>query len=70
MSYFRRLLVSFDQLANTVSGGDPDETISSRAAKARDKGRWWGCILCRVIDWFDPSHCDNNIETDEGEKSA
>lgn len=70
MSYFRRLLVSLDQFGNTLAGGDPDETISSRAAKARNKGKTWGCVLCRVIDWFDTGHCDKNIETDEGDASA
>lgn len=63
-----RLAVSFDQLANTAFGGDEDETISSRAGKARLKGRRWGCVLCRVLDWFDPDHCANNIELDEGRR--
>lgn len=61
-----RLAVSFDQLANTVFGGDEDETISSRAAKARLKGRPWGCVLCKCLDWFDPDHCATNIEPDRG----
>ena len=62
------LAVSYDQLANTAFGGDEDETISSRAAKARLKGKRWGCILCRFLDWLDPNHCTNSIEPDEGEK--
>ena len=45
--------------------GNPDETISSRAAKARNAGRWWGCIFCRLIDKLDPNHCDDTIEIDE-----
>ena len=32
--YFWNLLIALDQLANTILAGDPDETISSRAAKA------------------------------------
>lgn len=63
-----RLAVSFDQLANTAFGGDEDETISSRAGKARLKGRRWGCVLCKALDWFDPGHCANNIELDEGKR--
>ena len=35
--YLRNLLVAIDQLLNTILGGDPDETISSRLGK-RD---WW-----------------------------
>ena len=63
-----RLAVSYDQLANTAFGGDEDETISSRAAKARMRGKRWGCVLCRFLDWLDPNHCTNSIEPDEGEK--
>lgn len=61
-----RLAVSFDQLANTAFGGHEDETISSRAGKARLKGRRWGCVLCKWLDWFDPDHCATNIEPDRG----
>ena len=61
-----RLAVSFDQLANTAFGGHEDETISSRAAKASRKGRRWGCVLCKLLDWFDPDHCERNIEPDRG----
>lgn len=65
-----RLAVSFDQLANTAFGGSEDETISSRAGKAARKGKRWGCVLCRLLDWFEPNHCESNIETDEGKMSA
>lgn len=63
-----RVLVSVDQLLNTVALGDEDETISSRAAKASKEERAWGCVLCKVLDFFDPGHCDDNIEYDEGKK--
>ena len=61
-----RLAVSYDQLANAAFGGDPDETISSRAGKAARTGRRWGCILCRVLHWFDRNHCEKSIEHDRG----
>ena len=67
-SYGRRVAVAIDQLFNALFGGDEDETISSRAAKARMKGKRWGCLLCRFLDWLDPNHCTNSIEPDEGEK--
>ena len=67
-SYGRRVAVALDQLGNALLGGDEDETISSRAAKARLKGKRWGCVLCRFLDWLDPNHCTNSIEPDEGEK--
>ena len=66
--YGRRVAVAIDQLFNTLLNGDEDETISSRAAKARMKGKRWGCVLCRFLDWLDPNHCTNSIEPDEGEK--
>jgi hypothetical protein len=61
-----RLAVSFDQLANTAFGGHEDETISSRAGKAARKGKPWACVLCRLLDWFEPDHCEKNIEPDRG----
>ena len=66
--YGRRVAVAIDQLFNALFNGDEDETISSRAAKARLKGKRWGCVLCRFLDWLDPNHCTNSIEPDEGEK--
>lgn len=67
MSWGRNIAVAIDQLVNSVMRGDPDETISSRAAKARALGKKWGCYLCRVLDWLDPDHCKNSIEYDEGQ---
>ena len=55
------LAISHDQLANTAFGGDPDETISSRAGMARRDGKRWACILCRLLDRFDPNHCEKSI---------
>lgn len=61
-----RLAVGYDQLANAAFGGDPDETISSRAAKARRHGRRWGCLLCRLLDKIDRDHCERSVEPDRG----
>lgn len=51
------IALAYDQLGNAVTGGDPDETISSRADRARAQGRRWGCILCRMLDAIDKDHC-------------
>ena len=65
--YFWNLLISLDQLANTILGGYPDETISSRCAKKRDTNKF--CYyFCNFLDWIDPNHSDESIELDEGEK--
>lgn len=61
-----RILVAIDQLVNAILNGYPDETISSRAAKAARRGSKWGCILCKVLDWIDKDHCEKTIELDEG----
>jgi hypothetical protein len=66
MAYLWNLLVSLDQFINTFLLGDPDETISSRAAKAQLKGKRWGCVLCRLLDYVQKGHCLKSIETDEG----
>ncbi len=68
LTYFRRLFVAADQLVNVLLGGDEDETVSSRAAKDRNRGRIVGCVLCRFLDLFDPNHCDKAIERDEGKR--
>lgn len=70
--FFRRgafnVLVALDQLANTIFGGDPDETISSRAGKLNGKTKW-ATLLCKLLDYLDPGHCPNSIEHDEGGKA-
>ena len=64
-TYLWNILISVDQFVNTIFGGNPDETISSRAAKASRRGDKWGCILCKLLDKIDKDHCNNNIELDE-----
>jgi len=64
-TYVWKILVSLDQTLNTLLGGKPDETISSRAAKAaRDKKRW-GCVLCKLLNYLHKDHCEKVIELDE-----
>lgn len=62
--YVWNLLIAVDQLANTVFGGDPDETISSRAAKRAHRGGWK--IIARLIEAIDPGHLAKSREDDEG----
>ena len=72
MSWGRRLLVSIDQLGNTLAGGDPDETISSRVGKRAIKGKRWGLFCEYLINALflavtgERDHCRANIEADEG----
>lgn len=67
--YGWNLLIAIDQLGNTLLGGDPDETISSRTAKRVGEQRWayW---LCRALHWFDKDHCAKSVESDEGAREV
>ena len=56
------LAVAYDQLANAAFGGHEDETISSRAGRAKRQGKRWACVLCRLLDAIDPNHCERSIE--------
>lgn len=55
-----RIAIGYDQLVNVAANGHEDETISSRADRARSQGRRWGCVLCRLLDSLDPDHCKNS----------
>jgi hypothetical protein len=54
------MAIAHDELANAATGGDPGETISSRAFKAKVAGRKWGCVLCRLLDTIQADHCKNS----------
>jgi hypothetical protein len=66
MSWFRNFFVGLDQWVNTWFGGDPDETISSRAGKAKEKGRNWAIGLCGALDLVDEDHCETSINREDG----
>lgn len=67
--YLWNLLISLDQFVNTVFGGDPDETISSRCGKRVEicKACRW---LCERLNRIDPRHCKESIEADEGKDAV
>lgn len=64
--YLLNILKALDRLANAVTGGAGDETISSRAGKAQEKGKRWACVLCRMLDLFQRDHCKLSINPDDG----
>jgi hypothetical protein len=47
--------------------GSYNETISTRAAKARANGRPWGCILCKLLDKVRHGHCSRAISAKVGD---
>lgn len=71
--YFWNILISIDQFMNTLFGGDPDETISSRIGKWQRAGKHvtgWKHIVFRitnpVCELFEKNHFKKSIEEDEG----
>lgn len=68
--YVRNVAVAVDQLLSALTGGDPDETISSRLGKAQRRGQPFACIACRLLDLIQRNHCARSIEDDEGDKAG
>ena len=68
VGYTARVFVAFDQLLNALLGGDEDETLSSRLGKDARRGRYVGCVLCKLLDLIDKNHCEKAIERDEGKR--
>jgi hypothetical protein len=67
MRWLRQVLRGLDHLLNAILGGDATQTVSLRAALARDTGTRWGCILCKVLDWFQKDHCTIELSKGPGE---
>jgi len=67
-NYLWRIFIALDQLANTILGGDEDETISSRIGKiVEGRNNCWICrIICNLLNKIDQNHCKEAIEPDEG----
>lgn len=65
--YIWNMLIAIDQFFNTLIGGDPDETISSRAGKSQ-KTSLIAKVLCWFLNKLDTEHCKESIEEDEGNK--
>jgi hypothetical protein len=66
----------FDNSASADTGGDPDDTISSRLGKARAKGSLVLSVIANKVDlvakelFGDLNHCEKSIERDEGRKQV
>lgn len=64
--YLYNILYWLDKGGNALTGGSPDETISRRAARARDRGAMWGRAMCRFLDALDEGHCGDALKRDLG----
>jgi len=68
--YLLNLLILIDEFFNTLTVGDPGETISSRAGKAMKEGKAWGCVLCKFLNLFQKDHCLKSINTTDGSRAV
>ena len=65
-----RVLIGLDQLGNTLLGGAPDETISARAARNREKNPA-AAVLCGILDSIEGDHCQKAILSEiQGKQQA
>ncbi len=54
------IAIAIDRAANASLNGDYNETISSRAHRAMQNGKKWGCILCKFLNLFQKDHCSRS----------
>ena len=58
MSYITNNLIAFDQMANALFAGSPDETLSARAYRlSRDRGRHWPRRIIDALFFWQSAHC-------------
>lgn len=69
-NYIYNLLLSLDQLGNSIIAGDHDETISSQLGKLMVENKLEGkpiaAALAAILNAIDNNHCLDAIEWDEG----
>ena len=65
MTYGKKLLIAVDQLINTICGGWPDETLSSRAWRLKTEGKKsWPCELIDLIFFWEENHCYESYKSE------
>lgn len=75
-AYLLNNLVALSQLGNTLLAGKPDETMSSRAWRTSQQGRWPGVVTRPLIDACflvitlgrDRDHCRKSWESERDRK--
>jgi hypothetical protein len=65
--YLQNLLLSLDQLGNVILGGAPDETISARSGRKREKSAP-ARVMCSILDTIDKGHCADAVESEKQHK--
>lgn len=62
--YIHNVLVGADQEANIITGGLPDETISSRSQRAADRGNPAGRAMTKFLHMFQKNH---GVKAEQGD---
>jgi hypothetical protein len=55
------IFLGYDRLGNAAANDPTVETISKRAALARNAGKTWGKLMCRFLNLFQQDHCDKYL---------
>ena len=65
MEYFDNIAIGFDQALNTIIGGWPDETFSSRCWRRRGDAVWFKAmtIVDKMFFWQE-QHCKESYESE------
>ena len=64
--YLKNVFIAVDQLVNTVAGGWPDETLSSRAYRLAVDGTTWPMRCIDAVVWLfgDKDHCEASFNSE------
>lgn len=55
--------VAYDEAGNTIFGGPPDQTMSSRIGNAKVRGQKWAQIAAPILDFFfGKGHALSNVD--------
>ena len=66
--YLLNLVDVLDNVGNTILGGDPNEKISPRCARARAAGSKAAAVFCSALTWVfslgrgTPDHCQRALD--------
>lgn len=67
-TYVMKVMIAFDQLANAVIGGHPDETLSAAAHRRHLEGRSGWRNLINGLFWWQEDHCRDAHINEAGRK--
>lgn len=71
MNYFLRVGIAFDQLANAVANGFPDEVFSSRCYRWAQSTKWYYKVPYYVVNgifFWQKNHCKMAYESEQQRK--